>query len=161
MLVPQLGPFTFCCPTCHRRYGERREPDRTGFDGLAIMPTALVAAGFARWWPRATGNMNCHYLHIPYLRHAGELVIVCTAIVGAGLDSCGLTPIRRRFYGRCRIAGVGRRVGHYRRAAASGVPAGIAAASCGGNSVGHPAGGFLLNYARQRISVAGAHPSPL
>ncbi|MBU5566224.1 phospho-N-acetylmuramoyl-pentapeptide-transferase, partial [Escherichia sp. S69_ASV_4] len=23
--------------------------------------------------------------HIPYLRHAGELVIVCTAIVGAGL----------------------------------------------------------------------------
>ena len=30
--------------------------------------------------------MNCaSYLHIPYLRHAGELVIVCTAIVGAGL----------------------------------------------------------------------------
>ena len=25
------------------------------------------------------------YLHIPYLRHAGDLVIVCTAIVGAGL----------------------------------------------------------------------------
>lgn len=24
-------------------------------------------------------------MHIPYLRHAGELVIVCTAIVGAGL----------------------------------------------------------------------------
>ncbi len=34
----------------------------------------------------ATGNMNfANYLHIPYLRHAGELVIVCTAIVGAGL----------------------------------------------------------------------------
>ncbi|MEE1706952.1 phospho-N-acetylmuramoyl-pentapeptide-transferase, partial [Pseudomonas aeruginosa] len=32
------------------------------------------------------GNMNfASYLHIPYLRHAGELVIVCTAIVGAGL----------------------------------------------------------------------------
>jgi phospho-N-acetylmuramoyl-pentapeptide-transferase len=26
-----------------------------------------------------------NYLHIPNLRHAGELVIVCTAIVGAGL----------------------------------------------------------------------------
>lgn len=24
-------------------------------------------------------------IYIPYLRHAGELVIVCTAIVGAGL----------------------------------------------------------------------------
>ena len=51
----------------------------------AIMPTVFVAAGFAlvAW---ATGNMNfANYLHIPYLRHAGELVIVCTAIVGAGL----------------------------------------------------------------------------
>ena len=34
----------------------------------------------------ATGNVKfAEYLHIPYLRHAGELVIVCTAIVGAGL----------------------------------------------------------------------------
>ncbi len=56
-----------------------------GLDGPAIMPTVFVAAGFAlvAW---ATGNMNfANYLHIPYLRHAGELVIVCTAIVGAGL----------------------------------------------------------------------------
>ncbi|PHM49711.1 phospho-N-acetylmuramoyl-pentapeptide-transferase [Xenorhabdus miraniensis] len=56
-----------------------------GLDGLAIMPTVLVAAGFAlvAW---ATGNVNfANYLHIPYLSHAGELVIVCTAIVGAGL----------------------------------------------------------------------------
>jgi phospho-N-acetylmuramoyl-pentapeptide-transferase len=56
-----------------------------GLDGLAIMPTVFVAAGFAlvAW---ATGNVKfAEYLHIPYLRHAGELVIVCTAIVGAGL----------------------------------------------------------------------------
>lgn len=56
-----------------------------GLDGLAIMPTVFVAAGFAlvAW---ATGNVNfAHYLSIPYLPYAGELVIVCTAIVGAGL----------------------------------------------------------------------------
>lgn len=56
-----------------------------GLDGLAIMPTVLVASGFAlvAW---ATGNINfAGYLHIPYLRYAGELVIMCTAIVGAGL----------------------------------------------------------------------------
>ncbi|APC12706.1 MULTISPECIES: phospho-N-acetylmuramoyl-pentapeptide-transferase [Providencia] len=56
-----------------------------GLDGLAIMPTVFVAAGFAlvAW---ATGNVNfAGYLHIPFLPHAGELVIVCTAIVGAGL----------------------------------------------------------------------------
>ncbi|EMW6872661.1 phospho-N-acetylmuramoyl-pentapeptide-transferase [Providencia stuartii] len=56
-----------------------------GLDGLAIMPTVFVAAGFAlvAW---ATGNVNfASYLNIPFLPHAGELVIVCTAIVGAGL----------------------------------------------------------------------------
>ncbi|CAJ0991253.1 phospho-N-acetylmuramoyl-pentapeptide-transferase [Pantoea sp. Nvir] len=56
-----------------------------GLDGLAIMPIVFVAAGFAfvAW---ATGNVKfAEYLHIPYLRYAGELVIVCTAIVGAGL----------------------------------------------------------------------------
>lgn len=56
-----------------------------GLDGLAIMPTVFVAAGMGlvAW---ATGNVNfSQYLHIPYIRHASELVIVCTAIVGAGL----------------------------------------------------------------------------
>lgn len=56
-----------------------------GLDGLAIMPTVFVATGLAlvAW---ATGNMNfACYLHIPYVRFAGELVVVCTAIVGAGL----------------------------------------------------------------------------
>ena len=65
-----------------------------GLDGLAIMPTVFVAGGFAlvAW---ATGNMNfANYLHIPYLRHAGELVIVCTAIVGAGLGPSMTAAIR-------------------------------------------------------------------
>ncbi|WP_244267385.1 phospho-N-acetylmuramoyl-pentapeptide-transferase, partial [Sodalis-like endosymbiont of Proechinophthirus fluctus] len=56
-----------------------------GLDGLAIMPAVFVAVGLAlvAW---ATGNMNfAGYLHIPYVRFAGELVVVCTAIVGAGL----------------------------------------------------------------------------
>ncbi|MGP4123407.1 MAG: phospho-N-acetylmuramoyl-pentapeptide-transferase [Sodalis sp. (in: enterobacteria)] len=56
-----------------------------GLDGLAIMPTVFVAAGLAlvAW---ATGNINfAGYLHIPYVRFVGELMVVCTAIVGAGL----------------------------------------------------------------------------
>ncbi|NUF27706.1 Phospho-N-acetylmuramoyl-pentapeptide-transferase [Gilliamella bombicola] len=56
-----------------------------GLDGLAIMPTVFVAAGFAlvSW---ATGNVNfAAYLHIPYIKFGGELMIVCTAIIGAGL----------------------------------------------------------------------------
>lgn len=56
-----------------------------GLDGLAIMPTVFIASGLAlvSW---ATGNINFSvYLHIPYVRLAGELVIICTSIVGAGL----------------------------------------------------------------------------
>lgn len=56
-----------------------------GLDGLAIMPTVFVAAGLAvvAW---ATGNMRfAEYLHIPYIKFSGELVILCLAIVGAGL----------------------------------------------------------------------------
>ncbi|MWN06585.1 phospho-N-acetylmuramoyl-pentapeptide-transferase [Gilliamella sp. Pas-s95] len=56
-----------------------------GLDGLAIMPTVFVAAGFAlvSW---ATGNVNfAAYLHIPYIKFGGELMIVCTTIIGAGL----------------------------------------------------------------------------
>jgi phospho-N-acetylmuramoyl-pentapeptide-transferase len=56
-----------------------------GLDGLAIMPTVFVAAGFAlvSW---ATGNVNfAAYLHIPYIKFSGELMIICTAIIGAGL----------------------------------------------------------------------------
>mgnify|MGYP000008782627 FL=1 len=56
-----------------------------GLDGLAIVPVILVAGAFAIF-AYATGNINFSaYLHIPYLPLTSELVIVCTAIVGAGL----------------------------------------------------------------------------
>ncbi|MGP1952886.1 MAG: phospho-N-acetylmuramoyl-pentapeptide-transferase [Arsenophonus sp. ET-KM2-MAG3] len=56
-----------------------------GLDGLAIMPTVIISAGFSlvAW---TTGNFNfANYLKIPYIKHASELVIVCSTIVGAGL----------------------------------------------------------------------------
>ncbi|HBO38388.1 MAG TPA: phospho-N-acetylmuramoyl-pentapeptide-transferase [Pasteurellaceae bacterium] len=56
-----------------------------GLDGLAIMPTVFVAAAFAliAW---ATGNVEwSRYLYLPHLKFSSELVIFCTAIVGAGL----------------------------------------------------------------------------
>ncbi|WP_371188127.1 phospho-N-acetylmuramoyl-pentapeptide-transferase [Thalassotalea maritima] len=56
-----------------------------GLDGLAIVPTILVAAAFAVF-AYVTGNANfSDYLQLPHIREASELVIVCTAIVGAGL----------------------------------------------------------------------------
>lgn len=56
-----------------------------GLDGLAIVPVILVAGAFAIF-AYATGNANfSSYLNIPFIPLTSELVIVCTAIVGAGL----------------------------------------------------------------------------
>lgn len=49
------------------------------------MPTILVAGAFAIF-AYVTGNANfAAYLNIPHIPLTSELVIVCTAMVGAGL----------------------------------------------------------------------------
>lgn len=56
-----------------------------GLDGLAIMPTVLVACGLGVF-AYASGNaVFSNYLQIPQVPGAGELVIICAAIAGAGL----------------------------------------------------------------------------
>ncbi len=56
-----------------------------GLDGLAIVPTVMVAGALALF-AYVTSNVNfSDYLHIPYIPLADELTVVCTAIVGAGL----------------------------------------------------------------------------
>ena len=66
-----------------------------GLDGLAIMPTVMVA-GALGIFAYVSGNVNfAEYLQIPYLPLSGELLVVCAAIVGAGLVSYGLTPTQR------------------------------------------------------------------
>ncbi|AIN47439.1 phospho-N-acetylmuramoyl-pentapeptide-transferase [Candidatus Palibaumannia cicadellinicola] len=84
-IIPQLGLW-YVLLTYFAIVGASNAVNLTdGLDGLAIMPAVLVAAGLAlvAW---ATGNINFSiYLHIPYISFAGELVVVCTAIVGAGL----------------------------------------------------------------------------
>lgn len=56
-----------------------------GLDGLAIMPTVLVAGGLGVF-AYASGNIDfAKYLYIPYIPGSGELIIVAAAMVGAGL----------------------------------------------------------------------------
>ena len=56
-----------------------------GLDGLAIMPTVLVACALGVF-AYASGNATFSaYLNIPAVPGAGELVIICAAIAGAGL----------------------------------------------------------------------------
>jgi phospho-N-acetylmuramoyl-pentapeptide-transferase len=56
-----------------------------GLDGLAIMPAVLVggALGLIAW---AAGNVVfSSYLGIPYVAGAGEMLVFCAALAGAGL----------------------------------------------------------------------------
>ncbi|MGZ8215814.1 phospho-N-acetylmuramoyl-pentapeptide-transferase [Methylomagnum sp.] len=56
-----------------------------GLDGLAIMPTVLVGSALAIF-AYASGNaVFAEYLGIPHLPKAGELVVFCGALLGAGL----------------------------------------------------------------------------
>jgi phospho-N-acetylmuramoyl-pentapeptide-transferase len=56
-----------------------------GLDGLAIMPSVLVA-GALGVFAYASGNVVfSSYLGIPYIAGAGEVLVICSAIFGAGL----------------------------------------------------------------------------
>ncbi|MBP6798431.1 MAG: phospho-N-acetylmuramoyl-pentapeptide-transferase [Luteimonas sp.] len=56
-----------------------------GLDGLAIMPTVLVACGLAVFAYTSGHAEFSRYLQIPQVPGAGELAIICAAIAGAGL----------------------------------------------------------------------------
>jgi phospho-N-acetylmuramoyl-pentapeptide-transferase len=56
-----------------------------GLDGLAIMPTAMIA-GALGIFAYAMGRADfSSYLLMPHIPGAGELTVICAAVVGAGL----------------------------------------------------------------------------
>lgn len=56
-----------------------------GLDGLAILPTAMVAGALGIFAYLSGHATFADYLSIPYLPLAGELVVFCASLVGAGL----------------------------------------------------------------------------
>ncbi|NBY14573.1 MAG: phospho-N-acetylmuramoyl-pentapeptide-transferase [Betaproteobacteria bacterium] len=56
-----------------------------GLDGLAIMPTVLVAGALGVFAYVAGNAVFSKYLLLPYIAGAGELTVFCAALVGAGL----------------------------------------------------------------------------
>jgi phospho-N-acetylmuramoyl-pentapeptide-transferase len=56
-----------------------------GLDGLAIMPTVMIAAALGLF-SYVTGHAEfARYLSIPFIPGAGELTVFCATMVGAGL----------------------------------------------------------------------------
>ena len=56
-----------------------------GLDGLAIMPTIMVAGAFAMMAYLSGHSEFASYLHIPNIEGVGEVAIFCMALMGAGI----------------------------------------------------------------------------
>jgi phospho-N-acetylmuramoyl-pentapeptide-transferase len=56
-----------------------------GLDGLAIMPTVLVGGALGIFAYLTSNVIYAKYLAIPFVPGAGEVVVICGAILGAGL----------------------------------------------------------------------------
>ncbi len=56
-----------------------------GLDGLAIMPTVLVGGALGLFAYVAGNAIFARYLDVPHVAGAGELIVFCAALSGAGL----------------------------------------------------------------------------
>ena len=81
----QLGPF-FIVLAYLTIVGSSNAVNLTdGLDGLAILPTVMVASALAVFAYLSGHATFAQYLLIPAVPGAGELVVFCAAIAGAGL----------------------------------------------------------------------------
>jgi phospho-N-acetylmuramoyl-pentapeptide-transferase len=56
-----------------------------GLDGLAILPTVMVAGALGVFAYVSSNAVYAHYLTMPFVPNTEELTIFCSAMVGAGL----------------------------------------------------------------------------
>lgn len=81
-----LGAVSFVVLTYFVVVGTSNAVNLTdGLDGLAILPTVMVASALAIFAYVAGHFYFSKYLGVPYVPGSGELTVFCAAIVGAGL----------------------------------------------------------------------------
>jgi phospho-N-acetylmuramoyl-pentapeptide-transferase len=81
-----LGVFGFIALTYFVIVGASNAVNLTdGLDGLAIMPVVMVGSALGVFAYLTGNSVFSRYLLIPYIPGAGELLIFCSAMAGAGL----------------------------------------------------------------------------
>jgi phospho-N-acetylmuramoyl-pentapeptide-transferase len=81
-----LGVFGFMMLTYFVIVGTSNAVNLTdGLDGLAIMPAVMVGGALGVFAYVAGNAVYAKYLLFPYIPGAGELAVLCAALVGAGL----------------------------------------------------------------------------
>lgn len=85
-IVYPFGPIGFMILTYFVIVGTSNAVNLTdGLDGLATMPIVLVSGAFCIFAYVAGHAVFSRYLGVPHIPGAGELVVFCAAMVGAGL----------------------------------------------------------------------------
>ena len=85
-LMLPLGAVSFIVLTYLVIVGSSNAVNLTdGLDGLAIMPTVMVGSALAIFAYVAGHLYFSKYLGVPYVPGAGELMVFCAAMAGAGL----------------------------------------------------------------------------
>ena len=81
-----LGVFGFIILTYFVIVGASNAVNLTdGLDGLAIMPVVMVGSALGVFAYATGSSVFSRYLLLPYIPGAGELLIFCAAMAGAGL----------------------------------------------------------------------------
>ena len=81
-----LGTFGFIVLTFFVIVGTSNAVNLTdGLDGLAIMPTVMIAGALGIFAYVIGNAIFARYLQFPFIAGAGELAVICGAIAGAGL----------------------------------------------------------------------------
>ncbi len=88
-----LGVFGFVVLTYFVIVGTSNAVNLTdGLDGLAIMPTVMIAAALGVFAYVMGNSIFAKYLQFPFIIGTGELTVICGAIAGAGLVFLWFTP---------------------------------------------------------------------
>ena len=81
-----ISPILFLCISIFVIMGSSNAVNLTdGFDGLAILPTVLIAGGLGLIAYASGNQIISNYLFIPFNPLSGELIVFCGALIGAGI----------------------------------------------------------------------------
>lgn len=85
-LLINMSPFLFIFLGSFVVVGSSNAVNLTdGLDGLAIMPTILIAGALGLIAYGMGNVLIADYLYLPHLEISGELVVFCGALVGSGI----------------------------------------------------------------------------
>ena len=155
-----LGVFGFIALTYFVIVGASNAVNLTdGLDGLAIMPVVMVGSALGIFAYVVGSSVYSRYLLFPYIPGAGELLIFCSAMGGAGP---GLPVVQHPpgagLHGRRRRAGAGRRARHHRRHHAAGDRARHHGRHLRGRGAVGDGAGDVLQVHAQAFRRGPAHP---